>query len=178
MKESGKFKSGLGSTNKYTYENHPKPKKIGELKNMSEDNITKTLKDYEKQIKDDKIENAIVITTSGEIYQCFGNESNVWPDTDLGDKLKGAYVTHNHPKETTNFSFSSMDRGLFSKYELKIIRGIDYKYTYELNRNSSFKEKMPTVEEMESYLSGNDFHLENVMYSYQYDIGYKRWKND
>ena len=24
----------------------------------------------------------------------------------------------------------------------------------------------------------NDFHLENVMYSYQYDIGYKRWKND
>ncbi len=40
--------------------------------------------------------NAIVITKKGEIWRCYGTENRLFPDSDLSDKLKGAYVTHKH----------------------------------------------------------------------------------
>ena len=94
---SSNEKNGLGASNDYTKEKHPEPILLGRIEKFNQKNIYNTLKRYEKTIKDDKIENAIVITSKGEVYQCFGNESNVWPDEDLGDKLIGAIVTHNHP---------------------------------------------------------------------------------
>lgn len=172
---SSNEKNGLGASNDYTKEKHPEPILLGRIEKLNQKNIYNTLKRYEKIIKDDKIENAIVITSNGDIYQCFGNESNVWPDEDLGDKLIGAIVTHNHPIHKTNYSFSNADISLFEKYNLKLLRGIDKKYTYELNSNKKHVLEMP-----EDYLF-NDYgyeHLMTIQYAIDKNVYYMRWKNE
>lgn len=44
-------------------------------------------------------------------------------------------MTHDHPQEETYFSFSQQDINLFEKYKLSKLRGVDYKYTYEMGRS-------------------------------------------
>ena len=52
---------------------------------------------------------------------------------ELGEKLIGAIVTHNHPKGSDNeYSFSDADLRLFLEYKLGRLRGIDEKFIYEL----------------------------------------------
>lgn len=178
MKESGKFKKtvGLNSNDNITLENHPKPKLLTTLDDLSKKNIEKVLKDYEKEIKDDKIENAIVITKEGKVYQCFGNETNVWPDVDLGDEIIGSSITHNHSKEETNYSFSPADINLFDKYNLGKLRGVDDKYIYELDRNDKPILTQPTLDDI---IEDNSiYHIQAIDYSIKNNILYKRWKND
>ena len=168
-------RNGLSSNNKYTLEEHPKPKFLGNINTEKEIIINNTLKIFEEQIKNDKIENAIIITREGEIYQCFGNENNVWPDIDLGDKLIGSYVTHNHVYDRTEFGFSMADINLFEKYKLSKIRGIDYKYTYELNKNGKDTLRMPTFDE---YVEDCTIqHIKSIEYAIDKGISYKRWKS-
>lgn len=177
MKESEKFKKtvGLNSNDNITLENHSKPKLLTTLDDLSEKNIEKVLKNYEKKLKDDKIENAIVITKEGNVYQCFGNKTNVWPDVDLGDEIIGSSITHNHPKTETNYSFSSADIRLFEKYKLSKLRGIDDKYIYELDRN-----KKPILDIPDNYFEqdcGYE-HLMNIQYAIDNDVYYMRWNNE
>ena len=166
---------GLGANGlNNTIKNHPKPKYLGNINPKDNKRINKILNNYENIIKNAKIENAIVITKAGDIYQCMGNANSVWVDIDLGDKLKGAIVTHNHPKEETYFSFSEMDINLFDKYKLKRLRGIDYKYTYELNRTKKPILTMP-IDYNNTY--GYE-HLLAIDYSLKNNIYYNRWKNE
>jgi len=163
---------GLSANNiNNTLENHPKPKYLGKISDKKLNNV---LKEYENVIKNAKIENAIVITKTGEIYQCFGNATNVWPDVDLGDKLIGAIVTHNHPKEQTNYSFSKADIRLFENYKLKKLRGVDDKYTYEFNKYKKPVLTMPSDYDIDYGLE----HIQNIDYATQNDVYYMRWKND
>ena len=165
---------GLAASKKITLENHKPPELLKTIK-INEKNIKNTLKEYEKNIKNDKIENAIVITKKGYVYHCFGNTTNVWPDIDLGNELIGATVTHNHPISETKYSFSNSDISLFEKYNLKTLRGIDEKYTYELDSTKKHSLEMP-----EDYLF-NDYGLEHLMsiqYAIDKDIYYMRWKNE
>lgn len=164
MKESGKFP------------NHHRKAKLLEKIEMTENNIIETLEKYENLIKDDKIENAIVITSDGKVYQCFGDKSNVWPNRDLGDKLKQAYVTHNHPSSETNYSFSQDDIEIFKKYELSLLRGIDNRYTYELDRNGNPQLKQPNWNDDINNCSYE--HLKSIDYAANHNISYKRWKNE
>ncbi len=163
---------GLASRNINTIEEHPQPYLLDTIK---ENEIDKTLSYYEKIIKNDTIENAIVVTKKRKVYQCFGNSTNVWPDIDLGDEIIGASITHNHPKKETNYSFSDADIRLFEKYKLSKLRGIDNKYTYELNRS-----KKPILSIPDDYFEqdyGYD-HLRNIQYALDNDICYMRWKNE
>lgn len=167
---------GLSSSNKYTLENHPKPKFLEKLTDNSKDNINTTLSKYENIIKNDRIENAIVITKEGEVYQCYGNKTNVWPDIDLGDELIDASVTHNHLSEETSYSFSPADINLFDKYNLSKLRGIDNKYIYELDRNANSSLTYPKLDDV---IEDNSFyHIQAIDYSIKHNISYKRWKND
>lgn len=178
MKESEKFKKtvGLNSNDNITLENHSKPKLLTTLDDLSEKNIEKVLKNYEKKLKDDKIENAIVITKEGNVYQCFGNKTNVWPDVDLGDEIIGSSITHNHPKTETNYSFSLADIDLFDKYKLSKLRGVDDKYIYELDRNGKPTLTQPTLNDI---IEDNSiYHVQAIDYSIKNNISYKRWKND
>lgn len=165
---------GLASSNKITKESHKSPVLLQELTKVNNKNINKVINKYENMIKDDKIENAIVITTKGKVYQCFGNTTNVWPDSDLENELIGAIITHNHPKKETNYSFSSADIKLFEKYSLSKLRGIDNKYIYELDRNNLPTLKQPTWGE---YVEDNSLHhLKAIQYAIDNNISYKRWK--
>ena len=64
---------------------------------------------------------------------CFFKHINsiLFPDFDLGDKLIGAKVSHNHPIAETSHTFSTDDLELFIKYNLESLRGCDKKYAYE-----------------------------------------------
>lgn len=166
-------KYGLGANDSNnTLEKHPKPKYLGNIKNSKE--TDKVLKNYEKIIKNDTIENAIVITKRGEVYQCFGNANNVWIDIDLKENLNGAIVTHNHPKDETYFGFSEQDINLFEKFNLKKLRGVDYKFTYELNGNKKPVLKSPNFEDDDLGLE----HIKSIDYAIKNNIYYMRWKND
>lgn len=168
--------SGLSSSNKITFENHKKPILLEKMDNLTSKNILSKLKYYENNIKSAKIENAIVITKIGEVYQCFGSATNVWPNADLGEKLIGASVTHNHPIKESSYSFSNSDIELFEKYQLERLRGIDEKYTYELDRSKKAILSSPTFADL---IEDNSlFHIENIDYAIKNNIYYMRWKND
>ena len=70
-------------------------------------------------------------STDGKVYKCYGIENRVFPDSDLGDELQGAAVSHNHTKEYTEYSFSKDDFELFQNYHLEILRGEDVQYQYD-----------------------------------------------
>ena len=86
------------------------------LKKINHSNINdiqNELKNIERNAITESVETVCVVTTNGEVYKCFGMGDRVFPDYDLGDKLKGATVTHNHPIDETVFSFSKDDLQLF-----------------------------------------------------------------
>lgn len=163
---------GLSSSNKNTKENHKSPKLLQELTKINNKNVNKAINKYENIIKDDKIENAIVITVKGKVYQCFGNSTNVWPDIDLGDELIGAIVSHNHPKTETRYSFSQADINLFEKYNLKRLRGIDEKYLYEFDRSKNCNMKRITISDDIEDITYE--HIKSVDYSINNNILYRR----
>ena len=110
--------------------------------------IESTLRKYEKEIYNSPIENAIVICRDGTVVHCFGTLNGVYPDADLGEKLRGAYVTHNHPKGSDNeYLFSKQDYRIFCEYELQYLAGIDEKYIYELSRKEKAVDTPPTISE-------------------------------
>ena len=127
--------------------------------------------EYENNIVNESIENMYVILPNGDVYRFIGTDENVKAD---GINLNGAIVTHNHPKNKTHFSLSNLDRMDFNSNNISRYRGIDYKYKYELNRNENFKEAMPSLD---SYIEDPELHVENIIYSYQQNLGYRRWNN-
>ena len=137
--------------------------------------VLSKLKEYEKLIADEPVENAIIITKDGVITRCFGNLNGVYPDVDLGEHLIGAYMTHNHPVGSDNeYSFSDLDIRLFMEYNLEVLRGIDERYIYELTRNPEEIDKHLFLFEMTSY----DSRHENVISEAEkIGIGYRRYSH-
>ena len=155
---------------------HDPPKYLGALDNMSEDVVISTLEEYEKEIAGYDIESAVVITDTGLIFQYFGDKESVHPEADMGDALKGAYVTHNHPIGSSNeYSFSSDDMKLFMDNNLRILRGIDEKYVYELSRQTTDVDEYASVEEL---LADEELskHNDVIIFAETWGIGYRRWK--
>ena len=89
--------------------------------------------EYEPNMVNLKYENAIVIKADGSVYIVLGGENFV-NTTVVGD-LTGAYITHNHPMNETEFSFSNEDVNSFINDKLVYLKGLDYKYEYELSRD-------------------------------------------
>ena len=125
---------------------HEEPRYIKTIDLLNRAKIEAELEDFEKWAVKSKVENACVITKDGEVYYCFGVPDGVYPSYDLGDKLYGAIVSHNHPDNETEYSFSGDDYGLFYQYRLIRLRGIDYKYIYELSTEYSDVPPDPTDE--------------------------------
>ncbi len=74
----------------------------------------------------------------------------MWPDIDLKEELRGSYVTHNHPdiKENIN-TFTVQDRNLFYNSKLEVLRGVKGDYIFEMNKDKDFKEKIPSISQIE-----------------------------
>lgn len=153
---------------------HPAPQYIEKIDISVREHVQSVLGGYETLLSKEDIENAIVITKDGEVIRCFGDKNGVYPDVDLGEKLYGAYVTHNHPPGSANeYSFSDADIRLFRGYELEMLRGIDEKYIYEVNKNSR-----ETDEHCASIfdLTDEDGRHESVIdIAQKYGFGYRRW---
>lgn len=127
--------------------------------------IKSKIRSYTEQIvMDNTKENAVCITKNGRIYHCSGVIDRVFPDYDIGDELKGAFVTHNHPISETHYSFSYADIFLFMEYDLEELTGVDEEYMYRLRRtNKTTRADYETLEH--SYKGDNymDFLQEAFM---------------
>ncbi|MCL2321894.1 MAG: hypothetical protein FWC47_07285 [Oscillospiraceae bacterium] len=138
--------------------------------------VQNKLKQYEEIIVDESIENAIVITKNGEVYRCYGALNRVYPDIDLGDKLYGASVTHNHPEcSIGEYTFSDADINLYLEYKLDVLRGIDKRYVYELTRDAGKIDSYLELHEMTEYDGAHNFVIRDAML---YGIGYRRWSRE
>lgn len=122
----------LGSGNDSTINSKPpKPVRVGKLNDMSESNIRKVLMDWESKIIDQDFETAIIITKDGDIFRIDGDKNSV-NINGLDDKsLSGAWMTHNHPRGETRYSFSSFDISEALRHKFSLLRGVDEIYTYE-----------------------------------------------
>ncbi|MBE8951520.1 MAG: hypothetical protein SR1Q7_00040 [Quinella sp. 1Q7] len=140
--------------------------------------IKRVLDYYEPLIVKELVENAIIITRSGDIYHCTGTLNDLDTIVELGDKLRGAIVTHNHPIGSDNdYSFSLKDRYLFENYKLARLRGIDEKFIYELNRNSAFLDSEDDVVAGDEETFTNS-HLRNIQLARFLGFGYRRWRHE
>ena len=137
--------------------------------------VMAVLEEFEIAAVNSEIEKACVVTKSGEVYECYGIEDRVFVDADLGDKLYGAYVSHNHPKKYTENSFSDDDFELFMNYELEVLRGEDVKYKYEFTRRNKRVDEHISIFDMteEDYA-----HEKSITNAETANIGYRRWDND
>ncbi len=153
------------------------PKYLGALDDISDDVVKSTLEKYESEIVKSDIENAIVVTKSGLVFQCFGDKNGVYPDVQLGNELMGASMTHNHPVGSANeYSFSKNDINLFMEYNLKLLRGIDEKYIYELSRNAEEIDIHATLEELIKSDCDLARHEKVIEIAREFGIGYRRRK--
>ena len=131
---------------------------------------------FENQIIEEPIEHAIIFTKKGRAYHCVGDENNVNLKVDKDDSLEGAIVTHNHPSGNpyNEYSFSREDITCFMREKLAILRGVDKKYVYELNRNPQDIDEEPTVEEAQN---NSEFARHRIVIDKARGngIGHRRW---
>lgn len=153
---------------------HEEPVLLKSIDYADKKAVKKELQNFEKDAIKESVETACVVTKDGEVFKCFGIEDRVFPDFDLGDKLKGASVTHNHPIEKTTYSFSNADMQLFIEYDLDVLRGCDEVYTYEFTRNADDIDEQL----IEWYVEENYQHCMMIEQAMKYGIGYRRWKNE
>lgn len=154
---------------------HPKPILKEIIDYEDREKVNKILAEFEKDAQMRDIEYACVITREGKVYLCQGTENQVFPDVDLGNELIGAYVSHNHPIEHTQYSFSNVDFSLFCEYKLAILRGVDIKYKYEFNRNDIARDAHMSIMEITDEDYAHEMAISNAE---REKVGYRRWKND
>ena len=167
--------AGLAASGGSEGEIHDPPKLLEKLEKVDYNIAVEKLKQYEPEIADLDVENAIVVTQDGEVWRCFGTERRVFPDEDLGEKLRGAYVTHNHPYEHTEYSFSDADFELFDEFELEVLRGVDDRYAYQLSRKELEVDIAPSFAEIQS---SDDLmmHDRRINDANTWKVGYRRKK--
>ena len=129
--------------------------------------------EYEPNMVNLKYENAIVIKADGSVYIVLGGENFV-NTTVVGD-LTGAYITHNHPENETEFSFSNQDVNSFIDDKLAYLKGLDYKYEYELSKDL-FKSDSTSTNPSEWANFENARHEYVIMLTSERNIRYRRRK--
>lgn len=135
------------------------------------------IKEYGRLIKDEPIENAIVILKNGEVKRCYGGLNGVWPNSDLGDTLRGSIMLHNHPLGSDNeYSFSNADINLFVDYELEMLQGIDEKFIYQISRTDDTVDEVIPLAKFTEYDSRSETVRGRIK---KMGYGYRRWlRND
>ena len=157
--------------------NHKPPELIESgIDFYDKESVLNKLKQYEGIIAGESIEKAIVITKSGDVYRCYGTLNKVYPDSDLGIKLYGACVTHNHPKLSFGeYTFSDADINLYLEYQLEILRGIDERYIYEFTRDARNIDDYQGMFEMTEYDVRHNLVIRSAVL---HGIGYRRWSRE
>ena len=132
------------------------------------------LSGYAEEIADSPIEIAVVATRDGNLYRCKGTKNGIFPNYDLGEKIRGADIIHNHPVGSNNeYSFSDGDIKLFAEYELNTLIGVDELFVYILDRGSIIDEPTPIMD-FDKYSARH----ENVILTAKgRGFGYRRYRH-
>ncbi|MBQ9480101.1 MAG: hypothetical protein IJU71_11185 [Selenomonadaceae bacterium] len=154
------------------------PYLLGRVDPNDGEQLAAVIRHYEERIANQSIENAIIITAYGEVYHTTGDLNTVNPILLLGNKLNGATVTHNHPRDSANeYSFSGNDIELFMSHSIERLRGIDERFVYELNRNPQDSDVgSVTVEDMADGFGYRHFKV--MEKAEELGIGYRRWRHE
>lgn len=174
-KLAGARESGRLSATKHVegIPDHEEPKRLGKLDVDDQNMILQLIQSYERQVRTLEIETACVVTKTGEVYECFGTEDQVFPNIDLGEQLEDAIVSHNHPDDVTEYSFSDDDFQLFMDYHLQILRGFDKMYTYELSRIDLTVDE-PSGTGLFDMVPEEYRHMQVIKMAKEAGIGYRR----
>ena len=122
-----------------------------ELGQINRENAQSAIDYFKEQIRNEKIENAIVIDKNGKVIHFIGNESNV----NLFEvDLDGAYILHNHPISNGLVSFGEDDFYLIREHQNAIYDLVNTEYDYHL-------EVIRPLDKL-SYSSLNDFVIEDI----------------
>ena len=154
---------------------HEEPKLLALIKYADKSAVINEIEKFEVDAVKEPIETACVITVNGEVYRCYGVEDRVFPDFDLKEKICGATISHNHPIDATEYSFSKDDFELFQKYNLNVLRGIDEKYTYEFSRLSDEVDEHKNIFELTEEDAAHEASITRAETAH---IGYRRWLNE
>lgn len=169
--------------------------RLEKISDLSDKTKTKVLEKYEKQLMNKDVENAVVIDSTGQTYLLEGNSSNSIYIKDLEDKLKDSYMTHNHPKNETYYSLSAFDISEFMETEMQKLRGVDYKYVYEIERtkntikvdrdtilhefsNKYRNEALEIIRNLKLDIDEDEYHIINKLMAKKYKYKYRRYDND
>ena len=156
---------------------HPRPVELERIDYTNKELVRSTLEKYETVIADQEIENAVVVCADGAVIWCFGTKDHVYPDADLGERLKGASATHNHPPSSGHeYSFGNEDISTFMEYDMAYLRGIDEKYVYELSRDSDVRDEQPSIFTAMSHPGEMTRHSKVIEEAKSRHIGYTRRK--
>ena len=154
---------------------HDPPIYLTTIDYQDKEAVRAILQSFEDEVADLDHEEALVITRDGKVYRCFGDKANVYPNADLGDEaIIGASISHNHPADVTEYTFSGDDLALFEKYHLDVLRGKDVKYTYQLSSSDTSVDGYPVEWQTEE----NFHHCQMILAANSRRIGYRRWLND
>ena len=178
-KYNAKNKSkGLGAKSNDYVKEHSKPDYLGKININDETQINSKLNEFKEKRINSKIEHALVITKDGEVYECHGINNAVYPDVDLGDKINGAIISHNHPADETEYTFGQSDVQLLQQYKLKKLYGFDVEYSYEMElSNKPIIDDYDKVEEQYKYKNSRHNMLIYKL-KQKGNISYRRTKNE
>ncbi len=107
------------------------PKFMGQIDVNDTKLVESKLREFEREVVNEPIEHAYVILQNGKTYRFTGDGNTVDPSV-LGSALQGAILSHNHPADQTEYSFSKEDFQMFVHYQLTELRGIDRQFKYIL----------------------------------------------
>ena len=152
---------------------HDPPKKIKSIDVSDLSQVNSVLSDFESRVLDSDIEHALVIFPNGDVYECFGIDTRVWPDEDFGiDYLNDTIIAHNHTAKKSDFSFGADDAEIFRNSGIIEMYGFDYKYRYKLSKiDKDVDEPAETFPDTEDYQ--HEYTIFNAM---KFGYGYRRNK--
>lgn len=134
--------------------------------------VKRELDSFEKDSLNLNHEEALVILQNGEVHRCTGVLDRVFPDYDFGEKLRGAYIVHNHVESETEWTFSDDDIRLFQNYGLAELRGCDVKYKYRISSKDLRVDAVPGF----IFTEENIRHSDIIRQAHLFGFGYQRRK--
>lgn len=129
---SGKIKGvRASSSNPFASSFKHNARLAGHIDINDTDSINDLVQRFENKYINSDREHCLLICPNGNVYIAHGDEYGANTIEMLGNKIDGAFTTHNHPPKKTQFSFSKEDFDAALLTGSKRMRAFDYKYEYE-----------------------------------------------
>ncbi len=133
--------------------------KIGSIDASNKNEVDRMVTKFEKRYAESDREHCLIIRPNGDVYVARGDEYSVNTSDLMGEKMRGCFTSHNHPPQTTQYSFSVEDFAVTLSETGKRMRAFDFKYEYE----AVFPDKLISEDDLyEAYYSARNKDTELV----------------